>query len=152
MSTWLPVALPIAHLVLTVVVLLENAKEGGDARGIAATGALSLDLALGIGGKPLEHRHQAVERIARSGDHNTVVEAAVGRYAAEMRFVKEKGGPDVFLCAVPPEIEALMDPDLRPGGGLRPRRRSRRRFFLPLSGAVTHRVRPALVRLREWSR
>jgi hypothetical protein len=60
-----------------------------------------------------------VERIARSGDHNVVVAAAVERFAAEMQFVKEKGGPDVFLCAVPPEIEALMDPDLRPGGGKR---------------------------------
>lgn len=60
-----------------------------------------------------------VERIVRADDHNAIVSAAVDRYAAEMAFVKEKRAPDVFLCAVPPEIEALMDPDLRPGGGKR---------------------------------
>ncbi len=51
------------------------------------------------------------------GDHNTVVNIAVERFIAEMRFIREKRAPHVFLCAVPPEIEALMDPDLRPGGG-----------------------------------
>lgn len=58
-----------------------------------------------------------VERIVRSGDHNAIVTAAVERYVAEMQFVNEKGRPDVFLCAIPPEIEALTDPDLRPPGG-----------------------------------
>lgn len=56
-----------------------------------------------------------VEQISRAGDHNAVVTAAVERFIAEMRFVKEKRSPDIFLCTVPPEIEALMDPDLRPG-------------------------------------
>jgi hypothetical protein len=58
-----------------------------------------------------------VEAIARSGDHNGIVRAAVDRFVAEMQFVKDKRAPDVFLCAVPPEIEALMDPDLRPARG-----------------------------------
>lgn len=57
-----------------------------------------------------------VERLTRASDHNAIVTAAVERYVAEMQFLKEKGAPDVFLCAVPPEIEALMDPALRPEG------------------------------------
>lgn len=60
-----------------------------------------------------------IESLFRRGTHNEIVTAAVDLFLDEMRLLKDKGQPDVILCAVPPEIEALMDPDERPGGSRR---------------------------------
>jgi hypothetical protein len=56
------------------------------------------------------------ERMVRSGDHNQIVREAVERFYEEMVHLKEKRPVDVFLCAVPPEVEDLRYPDTRPGG------------------------------------
>lgn len=57
-----------------------------------------------------------IEKIVSGKEHNRIVADAVDRFCAEMRLLKEKRPPHVFLCAVPPEIERLRDPAARVGG------------------------------------
>jgi hypothetical protein len=56
------------------------------------------------------------ERMARAEDNNRTVAEAVDRFMEEMTHLKEKRAIDVFVCAVPTEIEDLMYPDTRRGG------------------------------------
>jgi hypothetical protein len=56
-----------------------------------------------------------IERLVRGDDHNRVVTEAADRFCAEMRLLKEKRPPHVFVCAVPPEIDLLRNPEARAG-------------------------------------
>jgi hypothetical protein len=69
------------------------------------------------GGLEREIPARDIERIVRGDNHNRMVAEAVDRFCAEMRLLKEKRPPHVFVCAVPPEIERLRDPDSRATGG-----------------------------------
>jgi hypothetical protein len=58
-----------------------------------------------------------IDRLVRGEEHNRIVTDTVDRFCVEMRLLKEKRPPHVFLCAIPPEIDRLRDPDVRAARG-----------------------------------
>lgn len=54
-----------------------------------------------------------VLKAAMDGKNNQSISDAVDIFLAEFRGIAENQKVDVFICAVPPEVEALMDPDQR---------------------------------------
>ena len=69
---------------------------------------------------PVLEREIAVrtfDRLERSQDANQIVREAVQLFLAEFEYLKEHTPVDVLLCAVPPHLAKLIDPDARPKGG-----------------------------------
>lgn len=54
------------------------------------------------------------DEIVKLGENNRIVEEAVRVIHDEFRLLAESGKVDVFVCAVPSQLVALMDPDTRP--------------------------------------
>lgn len=54
-----------------------------------------------------------IEEVAGRSRGNTLVREVVELFLAELRYLHENAKTDVVVCAVPPEIEALLDPKER---------------------------------------
>ena len=56
----------------------------------------------------------AFEELSKLGDANRFVTEAVTLFLKEFRYLVDNTAADVLLCAVPPKLADLLDPDLRP--------------------------------------
>ncbi len=56
----------------------------------------------------------AFEELSKLGDANRFVAEAVTLFLKEFRYLVDNTAADVLLCAVPPKLADLLDPDLRP--------------------------------------
>lgn len=54
------------------------------------------------------------EELVEKGDNNEIVRKAVDLFIEEFQYLVDNTAAQVLVCAVPPVIEALMDPDRRP--------------------------------------
>src|SRR6266566_6909610 len=54
------------------------------------------------------------EELSKLGDPNRFVAEAVTLFLKEFRYLVDNTAADVLLCAVPPKLADLLDPDLRP--------------------------------------
>lgn len=58
---------------------------------------------------------QFFEDLKATADNNKIVVGAVDRFLADFRYLKENAHPiSVLICAVPPQLAELMDPERRP--------------------------------------
>jgi hypothetical protein len=60
---------------------------------------------------------QVFDELMKRDNNNEIVRGAVERIYAEFKYLKENSTANVLICAVPPQLVDLMDPDLRPTTG-----------------------------------